>query len=135
MTTDNKDGELAAIEQLLSALELDLRSPNRMSYRGPATDLRECLREVLDHLAPDDAVTSGSGFVLEKDRTSPTMKQKVRFILRSRGLGKTALESPEASVKRRGQRRDPCALNLQSRFRCRTCFGGARGGHAAQGVR
>ena len=78
----------------------DLRSPSRMSYRGPATDLRECLREVLDHLAPDKAVTQAPGFTLEKDRTSPTMKQKVRFILRSRGLGKTALESPEASVQR-----------------------------------
>jgi hypothetical protein len=78
----------------------DLGDTTRISYRGPATDLRECLREVLDHLAPDKEVTQAAGFKLEKDRTRPTMKQKVRFILKSRGLGKTALASPEASTQR-----------------------------------
>jgi len=78
----------------------DLQDHARISYRGPATDLRECLRETLDHLAPDADVKQAPGFKLEKDRTHPTMKQKVRFILKSRGLGTTSLASPEASTQR-----------------------------------
>jgi hypothetical protein len=79
---------------------VDLRDTTRLSYRGPATDLRESLRELLDHLAPDKEVRKTPNFKLEPGRTGPTMKQKVRFILASRGLGKTAIETPEASVER-----------------------------------
>jgi len=78
----------------------DLRDEKRLSYRGPATDLRESLRELLDHLAPDKDVLKMPNFKLESGRSVPTMKQKVRFILSSRGLGKTAIETPEASVAR-----------------------------------
>jgi len=78
----------------------DLQDASRLSYRGPASELRESLRELLDHLAPDKDVLKSPGFRLERDRTTPTMKQKVRFVLSSRGLGKTALETPEASVAR-----------------------------------
>lgn len=77
----------------------DLTGPDRLSWRGPATDLRESLREVLDHLAPDDEVTSRSGFKLEKDQTGPTMKQKVRFILSNRGVSKTASKAPESAAE------------------------------------
>ena len=31
----------------------DLADSTRVSYRGPAAELREVLREVCDHLAPD----------------------------------------------------------------------------------
>jgi hypothetical protein len=82
-------------EQALS----DLRTPARLSWRGPAADLREALREALDHLAPDEAVVAQPGFKLEKDTTGPTMKQKVRHILRSRGLSKSAMQSPEAATE------------------------------------
>jgi hypothetical protein len=64
----------------------DLRDPEKVSFRGTASELREALREVLDHLAPDDAVVSVSGFRLEPDRTKPTMRQKVRFILKARSV-------------------------------------------------
>lgn len=77
----------------------DLMGPERLSWRGPATDLRESLREVLDHLAPDDDVTSQPNFKLEPDQVGPTMKQKVRFILGKRGVSKTASKSPEASAQ------------------------------------
>jgi hypothetical protein len=77
----------------------DIQSPERLSWRGPATDLRESLRETLDHLAPDDDVTSAPGFKPEKDTTGPTMKQKVRHVLRNRGMGKTATQSPEAATQ------------------------------------
>lgn len=56
----------------------DLRSAERLSWRGPATDLREALRETLDLLAPDEQVLGEPGFKLEKDTNGPTMKQKVR---------------------------------------------------------
>jgi hypothetical protein len=77
----------------------DLADENRLSYRGTASELREVLREVLDHLAPDEDVLSTEGFRLEPDRTKPTMKQKVRFILRARDEGSTATEMPERAAE------------------------------------
>jgi hypothetical protein len=58
----------------------DLADTKRQSFRGAAHELRESLREVLDHLAPDAEVVKAPGFKLERDRSKPTMKQKVRFI-------------------------------------------------------
>ncbi len=78
----------------------DLTDDSRVSVRGTATELREVLREVLDHLAPDVDVMKSDGFKLEKDRVGPTMKQKVKFILKSRGMGRTMRESPEAALQR-----------------------------------
>ncbi len=72
----------------------DLRSPARFSWRGPATDLREALREVLDHLAPDADVTSQHGFRLEPDTKGPTMKQKARYVLSKRGHSRAAVDAP-----------------------------------------
>ncbi len=77
----------------------DLRDSNRLSYRGAAAELRESLREVLDHLAPDKSVLGQAGFKLEKDQTKPTMKQKVRFVLSSRGKGKSLTQTPENAVR------------------------------------
>ena len=77
---------------------IDLDGPDRKSWRGPAADLREALRETLDHLAPDTDVTSQPGFKLEPDAKGPTMKQKTRFILLNRGLSKTLSETPEKAV-------------------------------------
>lgn len=77
----------------------DLMGPDRLSWRGPATDLRECLREVLDHLAPDKEVMGKDGFKLEKNQTGPTMKQKVRFILSNRGVSRTASKAPESTAE------------------------------------
>ncbi|SRR5216684_3387955 len=74
---------------------VDLSDSSRLSFRGPAVELRETLREVLDHLAPDDDVMKADAFKLEKDRTKPTMKQKVRFILRARGQSKATTAVPE----------------------------------------
>jgi hypothetical protein len=68
---------------------VDLAVHGRVSYRGCACEFREAFREILDHLAPDDDVMKAAGFSLEKDRKLPTMKQKVRFVLKSRGLNQT----------------------------------------------
>lgn len=74
---------------------LDLGDTKRLSFRGPAHELRESLREVLDHLAPDAEVVKAPGFKLEKDRTKPTMKQKVRFIFKARERSATESAAPE----------------------------------------
>ncbi len=83
----------------------DLLADQRFSWRGPATDLREALRETLDHLAPDSDVIGMPGYKQSPDTNGPTMKQKVRFILKSRGITKalsapseTATESVELAV-------------------------------------
>lgn len=78
---------------------LDIAAPPRLSYRGTATELREVVRETLDHLAPDADVLASPGFSLEKGRTGPTMKQKARFILRARGLGESSRSAPEQAVQ------------------------------------
>jgi len=77
----------------------DLESDSRLSYRGPATDLREALRETLDKLAPDKEVEGMPGYKAEADAKRPTMKQKVRYILRSRGFGSGQLAAPESAVE------------------------------------
>lgn len=77
----------------------DLEDPSRKSYRGTASELREVLRELLDHLAPDAEVMK-SGIKLEPGQTKPTMKQKTVFILKARGVNetqrKTARDATEA---------------------------------------
>lgn len=77
----------------------DIVQSERLSYRGTATELREALRETLDHLAPDKDVTEQPNFKLETDQRQPTMKQKVRFVLRSRGTAKSQADTSEAAVQ------------------------------------
>lgn len=77
---------------------IDLADDSRLSFRGPALELREALRETLDHLAPDSEVTGAPGYAEEKGRPGPTMKQKVRFILKARGQSKSSSEVPEQTT-------------------------------------
>jgi hypothetical protein len=95
-----------ALERLVPSAALsyrqalaDLADRTRVSFRGPANELREALREVLDELAPDDEVSTVRGFTLESGQTRPTQKQKARYILRSQGLAETARKTAEASVE------------------------------------
>ncbi len=76
----------------------DLTNPGRISFRGPANELREALREVVDELAPDGDVVGQKGFQYEKGQTTPTQKQKVRYILRVQGASGTARDTPEKSA-------------------------------------
>jgi Predicted pPIWI-associating nuclease len=78
----------------------DLAGAQRLSYRGTAVELRECLRELLDHLAPDAAVAKTPGFAYEKGLTRPSMKQKARFILKNRGGAQSSLSSAQDAVLR-----------------------------------
>lgn len=77
---------------------MDLAANERLSWRGPATDLREALRETLDHLAPDAEVAAQPGYKQEKDTNGPTMRQKARLVLSRRGLPRTAIDAPEKAV-------------------------------------
>jgi hypothetical protein len=90
-----KPSAALAYEQAL----IDLADERRKSYRGPATDLREALRETLDHLAPDSEVTSQPGFQLVPKAEGPTMKQKVRYILSHRGLSRSLSETSEQATE------------------------------------
>ena len=74
---------------------LDLSGGDKLSWRGPAADLREALRETLDHLAPDKDVQASAGYKQEPNTNGPTMKQKVRYILRNRGQSKATAATTE----------------------------------------
>ncbi len=78
---------------------LDVQQQGRVSYRGTASELREALREVLDHLAPDASVMAATGFKLEEGLKGPSMKQKIRFILKARKVPDAARQTAEDSVK------------------------------------
>lgn len=78
---------------------LDLHTPQRFSWRGPATDLREALRETLDYLAPDDEVKAQQGFHLEPNTSYPTMKQKTRYVLKKRGMSKSTTQTSEDAAE------------------------------------
>lgn len=84
----------ASYEQCL----LDLSGPPRRSYRGVAHEMREVLRETLDHLAPDADVMTETTFKLEKETTRPTHRQKALYVLRKRRLSREAITAPELAV-------------------------------------
>jgi hypothetical protein len=73
----------------------DLVGPERLSYRGTAAELRESLRETLDQLAPDADVRAQGWYKPADGQQQPTMKQKARYILTSRGRNKTQRDSAE----------------------------------------
>jgi hypothetical protein len=88
----------ASYEQLLR----DIAEGKRVSWRGTGSELREVLREVMDHLAPDGDVMAAPGFKLEADLKRPTQKQKVKFILKARhravGVAEGTVDTVEEGV-------------------------------------
>ena len=76
----------------------DIAARDRHSWRGPATDLREALRETLDALAPDKDIQEQPGFKLEANTVRPTMKQKTKYILKNRGLKGGQISNPETVI-------------------------------------
>lgn len=76
----------------------DIAEGTRVSWRGTANELREVLREVMHHLAPDEAVTSAPGYGHEDGQTRPTQRQRVRYILGARRSSAEAVEVAEASL-------------------------------------
>jgi Predicted pPIWI-associating nuclease len=84
----------ASYEQALR----DIAQGARSSWRGTALELREVLRDVIDHLAPDDKVIRAHGFQPERGQQRPTQKQKVRYVLRARRTASAARTVAEASL-------------------------------------
>jgi hypothetical protein len=91
------DGDLAeSYEQAV----LDVEDDGRLTYRGPAGELREVLTGVLHTLAPTadvqaldwykEARKSGT-----RKEPTPTRAERVRFILRRRAAGDAATEAAE----------------------------------------
>lgn len=78
---------------------LDLDDKDRVSYRGVAHEIRELLRGVLNHFAPDDEVSAQEGFRFEKDQTKPTQAQKMQFILGSRNQSSAQVGPASRSVQ------------------------------------
>jgi hypothetical protein len=78
---------------------LDLKEGDRLSYRGTASEFREALREALDHLASDEDVIKQPGFKFEEGQKKATMKQKVRYVMASRGRGKSQRDVAERSIR------------------------------------
>lgn len=77
----------------------DLSDENRISYKGVANEFRETLRETLDFFAPESVVISQPNFKFENGKTTSTMKQKVRYILKSRRVFSNALKTPEEALE------------------------------------
>jgi len=109
--SDTERGILTTLEKMLptsaSSYEQvlqDIAAGKRISWRGTGSELREVLREVMDHLAPDGDVMAAPGFKLEDDLKRPTQKQKVRFILKARkravGVAEDSVGTVEEGVAR-----------------------------------
>lgn len=77
----------------------DLSAADRISFRGTAAEFREALRETLDHLAPDTEVEAQAWYKPEDEQTKPTMKQKTRYILTSRGRVRTQRVAAEKLIR------------------------------------
>ena len=80
---------------------LDLENDDRLTYRGPAAELRELLTRVLHLLAPNEQVQATEWY-RESRRSGarkepvPRRAERTRFILRSRGQGSAADEAADA---------------------------------------
>jgi hypothetical protein len=88
----------AALSYKQALLDLAQSEP-RSSYRGTAAELRETLREVLDHFAPDAEVEKEEWYKPEPKQSKPTMRQKVKFILKTRGKKDTVRKPAEKAAE------------------------------------
>lgn len=79
---------LAKISESLVAgyqqVHKDLADENRISWRGPADEIREVLRELLESLAPDDLVKKAPWYKQEANTEGPTQAQRARYALEQR---------------------------------------------------
>lgn len=76
----------------------DLQGSDRLSWRGPATEMREALRETLDAMAPDAEVEKMDGYKVEENTKRPTMRQKAKYILKNRELAANQASLSETAV-------------------------------------
>ncbi len=106
-STENNQKILGTLRDLVPSAALsyeqaiaDMSNHGRVSFRGPAHELRESLREVLDRFASIEDMAD-AGVKREKNARGEelyTMKQKVRFIFKSRERNTTESAVPENAV-------------------------------------
>jgi hypothetical protein len=80
---------------------LDVEDLERLSYRGPAAELREVLTGVLHKLAPTSDVEATDWYKEARrsgarKETTPTRAERTRYILRSRLKGSAVTEGAES---------------------------------------
>ena len=80
---------------------IDIEDSDRVSYRGPAAELREVLTGVLHRLAPNSEVQVTDWYRESRrsgarDEPTPTRAERTKFILRSRQQGSAVTESAES---------------------------------------
>ncbi len=83
---------------------IDIEDADRLSYRGPAAELREILTGVLHVLAPDSHVEATEWYRQAqrsgtRKEPTPTRAERTRFILRSRLKGSSVTESAESYMR------------------------------------
>jgi hypothetical protein len=59
----------------------DFQDESRLTWDGTAHAIRELLRKLLEHLAPNDQVLTQVWYKQETGTAGPTQKQRVRYIL------------------------------------------------------
>ncbi len=80
---------------------LDAEDDERLSYRGPAAELREVLTTVLHTLAPNSQVEATEWYRESRregtrSEPTPTRAERTKFILRSRAKGSAVTEAAES---------------------------------------
>lgn len=93
---------LAKISESLVAgyqqVHKDLADESRISWRGPADEIREVLRELLESLAPDDAVKKASWYKQEPNTEGPTQAQRAKFALEQRAAQSHRVNAAQETV-------------------------------------
>jgi hypothetical protein len=82
---------------------IDLEDSKRLSYRGPAAELREVLSTVLHKLAPNNDVEATDWYKESKrsgtrKEPTPTRAERTKYILRNRLKGSAVTDSAESYV-------------------------------------
>jgi len=80
---------------------VDLENTRRLSYRGPAAELREVLTGILHILAPTTQVQATDWYkesrrTGERKEPTPTRAERTKYILRSRAEGSALTEAAES---------------------------------------
>lgn len=99
---DSISDALARISESLVAgyqqVHKDIADDSRISWRGPADEIREVLRELLEALAPDDDVKKASWYKQEPNAEGPTQAQRARFALEQRAAQSHRINATQETV-------------------------------------
>ena len=113
------DGALEIVMRGAERALEDMAEAGRVSWRGAAHELRESLREVLDRFASPEEMEK-AGIKKEKNNRGDdiyTMKQKVRFIFKSRERKHDRERSPRGCGQHgRGNHRLDDEIDLRARL-------------------